>query len=231
MAAARIAGLISEYGLQPGDRLLTERALGDQLGVSRTVIREAVKMLAATGLVQARQGSGLYVGHAPVLLTVATIDLAAPLDPEHILNAFELRGILEMQTARLAAERITPRELQILRVAEEMTRAGAEADQWDLFNDGDCAFHQGMAEATHNPFLAASVASVKRLCSRALALALVGVPGSLAVAAAQHASILEAIREGNGAAAAAAMDIHLQTTAGSYRQEVRRRLAARVTAD
>src|SRR5438552_3077920 len=60
-AAAKIAEYIAQHGLQPGDRLPAGRGFGEQLGVSRTVVREAVKMLATTGFVRARQGSGLYV--------------------------------------------------------------------------------------------------------------------------------------------------------------------------
>ncbi len=226
--AVKIAELISEHGLKPGDRLPTERALGELLGVSRTVIREAVKMLATTGFVRARQGSGLYVAREPLPFAVATIDLSIPVDPDHIFSLFELRCTLEVQTARFAAERITPREVQVLDAAVIETRLGAETGDWDVFGKGDTAFHQGIAEATHNPLLAAAVATVHRLCSQAVALALTSAPGSPAIAAEQHAAILAAIRQGQGQAAADASELHLQTTVNSYRQEVRRRLVAHV---
>jgi DNA-binding FadR family transcriptional regulator len=132
--------------------------------------------------------------------------------------------MLEMQTARLAAERITPREVRTLEEAVTVNRLGAESDQVDQFNEGDVSFHQGIAEASRNPFLAASVATVFRLQRWAIAMVLAGVPGSLLVAAEQHAAILDAIRSGQSEDAAAAMRTHVQTVMSAYQQEVRRRL-------
>jgi DNA-binding FadR family transcriptional regulator len=223
-AAAKIAEFITTSGLRPGDRLPTERALGERLGVSRTVVREAIKVLAATGLVRTRQGSGLYVAGEPRPFATAAIDLLMPVDPEHMLSLFEFRCTLEMQSARLAAERITPRELHALQEAVTLNRLGAESDRVDQFNEGDVSFHQGLAAASRNPFLASSVAAVLRLQRWAIAMVLAGVPGSLLVAAEQHAAILEAIRNGQSEAAAAAMQTHVQTVMSAYQQEVRRRL-------
>ena len=112
--AARIADFIAAEALQPGERLPTERALGERLGVSRTVVREAIKVLSAGGLVRARQGSGLYVADRPHPFATAALDLSMPVDPEHMLNLFEFRLTLETQCAQLAAERSTPRELRAL---------------------------------------------------------------------------------------------------------------------
>jgi DNA-binding FadR family transcriptional regulator len=230
-AAAKIAEFITTSGLRPGDRLPTERALGERLGVSRTVVREAVKVLTATGLVRARQGSGLYVAAEPRPFATAAIDLSMPVDPAHMVSLFEFRCMLEMQTARLAAERITPREVHALQEAVTTNRLGAESDRVDQFNEGDVSFHQGIAEASRNPFLAASVATVFRLQRWAIAMVLSGVPGSLLVAAEQHAAILEAIRSGQSEAAAAAMQTHVQTVMSAYQQEVRRRLVGAAPPD
>ena len=222
--AGKIAELITKSGLEPGDRLPTEQALADQLGVSRTVVREAVKLLSATGVVRARRGSGLYVAGKPGLFATAMIDLSMPVDPEHMGSLFEFRCTQEMQTVRLATERITLRELRTLQEAVDLTRRAAEAGHRAEFEAGDAAFHQGIAEASRNPFLASAVATAHRLQRWAIDMVLSNAPSSLIVAAGEHVAILGMISEGQAEGAAALMRTHIQTTATAYQQEVRRRL-------
>jgi len=227
-AATKIAEFIRASGLRPGDRLPTERALGAQLGVSRTVVREAIKVLAATGLVRARQGSGLYVAAQPHPFATAAIDLSMPVDPEHMSSLFEFRRALETQTARLAAERITPRALRRLEEAVAAHRREAEAEPDNRFADPDMDFHRGIAEATHNPFFVSSVTTVFQLHARAIDMLIASTPGSVLVAADQHAAIYDAIRAGRPEAAAAAMEAHVQTVVTSYQREMRRRMLSAI---
>jgi len=227
-AATKIAEFIRASGLRPGDRLPTERALGEQLEVSRTVVREAIKVLVATGLVRTRQGSGLYVAAQPHPFEIAAIDLSMPVDPEHVRGLFEFRLTLETQTARLAAERITPRELrgleQTVAAYRQVVEHGARPGQPDESHDPDTAFHTGIAAATHNPFFTASVTTIHHLQGRAISLLIATVPGSLLVAADQHEAIYDAIHNGQPDNAAAAMGIHIDTVIAGYQQEVRRLL-------
>ncbi len=232
-AAAAITDLIRAGGLRPGDRLPTERALGARLGVSRTVIREAVRVLVATGLVRARQGSGLYVAGESYPFTSAALNLTLPVDPEHILSLFEFRSAVETQTARLAAERITPRELRTLEEQIALLRrvldssGHEETDAVDL----DGKFHLGVAAATHNHFFKETVAGLFQLQRRAIRLVLSGAPGSYRVAAEQHEAIFEAIRQGQPDVAASAMHTHLYTVRMAYEQEVRKLLNSSVPAE
>jgi len=62
--AELIEGYIAEHRLQPGDRLPTEQEFGDRFGVSRTIVRDAIKMLTPLGLVRTRRGSGIFVSYA-----------------------------------------------------------------------------------------------------------------------------------------------------------------------
>src|SRR5690349_4222380 len=84
IVAEKIVEFISNTGLQPGDRLPTEQKLGEQLGVSRGIVREAIKSLTATGLVAARKGVGVYVAGRPHLIAMPTLHLSMTVDPEHI---------------------------------------------------------------------------------------------------------------------------------------------------
>jgi DNA-binding FadR family transcriptional regulator len=228
--AASITGLIKESGLHAGDRLPTERALSERLGVSRTVVREAVKVLTAAGLVRARQGSGLYVANDPHPFATS-LTMAWPVEPERILDLFEFRRTLEMRTAHLAAERITPREVHAVEEALAQHFRMARAGELEQFShpsgitdqpNPDTLFHEGIASATHNDFFTRTVSTTHRLQTRAIALVLAHAPGSYLVAAEQHAAILDAIRRGDPEAAAAAMEAHIDTVRTAYLHEVRR---------
>src|SRR5262249_51534708 len=127
--ATKIVALIASSGLQAGNRLPTEQELGERLGVSRTVVREAVKVLVATGQVYTRKGSGLYVAARQSPFTAVALDPLVPVDPEHVISLYEFRLTLEVTTARLAAERSTPREVRILREALVLNESGANTEQ------------------------------------------------------------------------------------------------------
>jgi DNA-binding FadR family transcriptional regulator len=198
--------------------------LGEQLGVSRAMVREAVKLLTARGLVRTRRGSGIYVESGEYLGTTATIDLSMPVDPEHILALFEFRCLQETLTARLATERITHLEVHALEGAIERNRLGATTSQWELFVESDIDFHKGVAQAAHNSFLAETVEATFRLQRWAIRLATEGAPGSLLKSAEQHTEILNAIKSGDPEAAARAMQTHVQTVIIDYQTEVRRLL-------
>jgi DNA-binding transcriptional regulator YhcF (GntR family) len=102
----RIAELIVEYigkhQLRAGDRLPTEQEFGEQFGVSRTIVRDAIKMLTPSGVVRPRRGSGIFVGEELNLSSNTPLTLATLVPPEHIGELFDFRCVQEMQTARLA---------------------------------------------------------------------------------------------------------------------------------
>jgi GntR family transcriptional repressor for pyruvate dehydrogenase complex len=144
---ARLANDIRSGRLAPGARLPTEQALTSALGVSRTVVREAVAALRADGLVVTRRGSGAYVADP----TAGPFRIAAPKAAalHDVLEVMELRLAVEVEAAALAAERANRRQAGAIRAAwRAIDRAlhrgeGAVAE--------DFAFHRAIAEATGNP--------------------------------------------------------------------------------
>ena len=106
----RIKKEIGGGRLLPGARLPTEQELMTAMGVSRTVVREAVAALRADGLVTTRQGSGAYVA-ADVSRVPFRIDPEGLSSIDDVLAVMELRQAIEVEAAALAAERITPRRL------------------------------------------------------------------------------------------------------------------------
>ena len=227
IVASRIMQLIAEGGFKPGDRLPTERELGRELGVSRHTVSQAVKVLAVSGVLRSRQGSGIYVTRTSPPTASAFINVTVRGDPQQVQQLCEFRMTLEMQTARLAAERITPRLLRRIEDAALATKASAERQEGSQFSEADRDFHLGIAEASSNDYLASAVAAVIPVqfwAGDSVMGIEGGKPGNPLTAAAQHLAIYQGIRDGDAEAAARAMQQHIETTWENYQLEVRRRM-------
>ncbi|HEU4563606.1 MAG TPA: FadR/GntR family transcriptional regulator [Gemmatimonadaceae bacterium] len=141
---------ISLGRLAPGDRLPTEGELTASFGVSRTTVREAVAALAHAGLLDVRQGDGTYVRAHPGVAE----SLDRRLQRAAILHVYEVRRPLEMEAARLAAERRSDADAAVLRrLLEERDAARARGDTPRAV-ELDVEFHTGIALASQNPVLA-----------------------------------------------------------------------------
>lgn len=133
--------------LAPGARLPTEQELTTTMGVSRTVVREAVAALRADGLVVTRRGSGAYVAANP---TASPFRIVSPRlgTIGDILDVMELRLAVEVEAAARAAERATRKQIAAIRAAlRDIDRA---LRQGDGAVAEDFAFHRAIAEATGN---------------------------------------------------------------------------------
>jgi GntR family transcriptional repressor for pyruvate dehydrogenase complex len=226
LVAEQILQLIAELKLRPGDRMPTENDLAAQLGTSRTVVREAVKILSAIGRIRAQKGRGLYVADDDGMLGSARWGgFFLPTDLDHVYMLFEFRRVQETAASRLAATRATPAELRAIEAAAETCRQGHLTGQTALFDRGDDDFHLGIAAASHNDFLVASVREARRLQRQSSTIGLHGTVGDHAEEAIEeHAAIYQAIRDGDPEAAAQATAVHLDNTLQDYRREIQRRL-------
>src|SRR3954468_23778083 len=115
VAEMMLKTILSER-LSVGDRLPSERELGEQFGVSRTVVREAVRALAAKGVIEVRTGSGLRVAAVDAAAVRESMSLflhGVGLDFEKV---HEVRSLLEVHLAGLAAERASDEDIALLRV-------------------------------------------------------------------------------------------------------------------
>ncbi|MFD4939191.1 FadR/GntR family transcriptional regulator [Streptomyces virginiae] len=179
-----------------GARIPTEPELVELLGVARNTVREAVRALAHNGLLDIRQGSGTYV--------IATSELAgvmhrrfAGAEPRHIA---ELRSTLESSAARLAAERRTERDLvQLDALLARREEAWASGDA-EVFVAADVSLHMAVVTASHNDVLIELYADLGDLVADWLRA---DVGTELHPSAhLDHARLIEAIRRGDGDAAA-----------------------------
>jgi DNA-binding FadR family transcriptional regulator len=225
LAAEQILELIARSQLRPGDRMPTENEIAAELGTSRTVVREAIKILSALGRIRAQKGRGLYVADDGGMLGMRWDGFFLPTDLDHVYMLFEFRRVQESEASRLAATRATPAELRAIETAAQTCRDGHATGRPEVFRQGDSQFHLSIAAASHNPFLVATVREARRLLLQSATIGLHDtIGGHAAEAVEEHAAIYRAIRDGDADGAARAATVHLDNTLEDYRREIKRRL-------
>lgn len=215
-AARQLQRLILDTGLQSGDLLPPERRLGELLGVSRTVVREAVRSLVAKGLLEVRQGDGTRVRFPDV--GTATEVVANMLRGEGAGLAFprihEVRRLLEVEIASLAAERHTEDDLELLREALRATAASSDPGAWAR---ADIAFHARLADATHNALFGVLLASMAEILLE-LRLTAARLEDTQQRAQALHEAIFAAVARRSPGAARKAMREHMVEAEQSFQR-------------
>jgi DNA-binding FadR family transcriptional regulator len=202
--AATLERAIAQGQYQPGQRLASERDLAEELGVSRPTVRRAVIALEMRGLLESRQGSGIYVRRRTV---------AVPVPRELDIGAFdqaEARRLFEGEVAALAATLITDEELAYLEsVAAEMNNEKATKEQSEL---ADRQFHTTIARATRNSAIVRVIENTwdlrykSPLCLQMLDRAREVRSRPLRD---EHQEIIDSLRTRDPRAARAAMQAHL----------------------
>lgn len=191
----QLLGRIRAGDYLPGSRLPTERELGELFGVSRGVIREAIKVLITLGAVESRQGSGTYVASDLTPMVSRALVLSARPEPGSLRELMEMRLPLERFAAGLAAERRSAGQLRSIAAAAAETEAAAGQDDWDAFGRADLRFHTLIYAATGNALLITVMNAIREIQQSTTAM-IAAVSGSMPVAANQHRVIAEAIRAG-----------------------------------
>ena len=142
--------------LEVGSKLPTEVQLVKELGVSRTVVREAISRLRNAGLVEPRQGSGVFVLQPATTPLDLSVSQKRGTDTKaKVLQIVEVRRAIEAEAAGLAAERSTSADVAAMRTALDTIERAIDAGGDGV--DEDLAFHRTIAESTGNPVLAATV--------------------------------------------------------------------------
>ncbi len=149
--ADEILSMVAEQRFQAGDKLPNENELSAELGVSRATLREAVRTLAASGVLEIRRGVGTFVAAETGQIDGA--DMFGKLSDAQIgaRDLYEIRLIFEPQAAYLAAQRASDTELaRILsygREVERLIESGGDRTR------AEQSFHKAIAKATHNAFI------------------------------------------------------------------------------
>lgn len=202
----RIQGLVEAGEIVPGDQLPPERELADRLGVSRTSLRQALTALEALGMIEIRHGAGAYLVATEPERVVHSLAITLAEQNKRLPEAMEARMALERFIAGLAASRRTTADLKRARGA--LARMEREIAAGGLGTDGDAEFHQALWSAAHNRLLQQLLTSLQDQIARIREESLSQVDRPHRSLAA-HWRILEAVEQGDAAAAVAAMDSHL----------------------
>jgi GntR family transcriptional regulator, transcriptional repressor for pyruvate dehydrogenase complex len=151
---SQVARMVSDEILagrfQVGDRLPAERELAETFGVSRNVVREAIARLRFEGAVEPRQGSGVFVMGNQANLALR-LDAEILRDRSLFANLFELRSILEVEAAGLAAARRSRKHLTAIGAALERLYRSQRTPR---AVDADLEFHRAIARASNNAYVA-----------------------------------------------------------------------------
>lgn len=197
--ASAIADGILDGRLKPGERL-DEAGLAQLHGVSRTPVREALRQLTASGLIDTRPRKGAVVSKAT---------------PDQIESLFVAMAEMEATCARLCALSMTPVERRRLEARQEAMLALAEAGDPDAYSDANVAFHSAIYTGAHNAPLADYAMSLRRRVGP-FRRAQFRMQGRLIRSNQEHGAVVRAIVAGDAAGAHAAMLHHVSLVEDAY---------------
>lgn len=191
-------------GALPAGTALDEQGLADRFGASRTPVREALRQLAVSGLVEIRPRRGVVVTR---------------LTAEAIMDMFETMAEIEAMAIRLATYRMTPLERSHLMRLHESSRALVEAHDVDAYDGFNRAFHEGLYQATHNGFLVEQAIGVRTRLS-AFRRTQLRQGDRVRRSFEEHDGVMIAISQGDGEEASRRMRAHMLNAASALGQYI-----------
>jgi GntR family transcriptional repressor for pyruvate dehydrogenase complex len=207
--AQQLAAEIKAGRLASGAKLPPEARLVEQFAVSRTVVREAVSRLKSLGLVDSRQGSGVYVAASPPFEPL-NFDARSADSQSAVAQMVEVRRALEAEAAALAAQRRTAADVkriqQAVQALDKAVAGGGDGVEEDL------RFHRSIAQAAHNPFLMDTLDYLAQFMRGAISVTRANEARRADFTTqvrGEHAAIADAIAAGDVARARAAAGRHM----------------------
>lgn len=178
---------------------LDEQQLADRFGASRTPVREALRQLAVSGLVEMRPRRGVVVTR---------------MTAERIMDMFEAMAEIESLCVRLATHRMTPIERSHLLRLHDASKAMVAAGDYDAYDAFNREFHESIYRATHNGFLAEQAMAVRTRLN-AFRRTQLRQDDRIVRSRAEHDGVMEAISQGDGEEAARRMRAHMLNAASA----------------
>ncbi|MEG6521266.1 FadR/GntR family transcriptional regulator [Desulfotomaculum sp. 1211_IL3151] len=213
-----IRNLIATGQLKPGDRLPTERDMAENFGVSRTVIRDAVKTLAGIGLLDVKHGVGIFVATPDGSVVGQHLSQLLQYHLETLEHIYEVRILLEKAAAFWAAQRCTPEDYIKLKNLLEEAHNVDEADYPDRFAELNRNFHILVAEASQNPVVAIMTENILDMLEHTT-VETHRIPGRAVRSIDEHERVLTAIIEHKAEEAKKVMEEHLSSVLETHRKE------------
>lgn len=225
--AEYLRGLIESEHLQPGEQLPTERELAEMLGVSRVPVREAMRTLAAHGLVEIRRGRGVFVSPRALEATIDQLTTALLKQRDAFTELFAVRRLLEPASAQWAAARAEePDVARLERIVSDMeAAAAADPPDLDTIGERDIQLHVAIASCSENRVLVRIMQAIQDLHREQLETSQ-RYEGRVAATLKDHRRIVAAIAGGDPVAAQAAMLDHLAASEAAALRRIEGRDAA-----
>ncbi|PRY36758.1 FadR/GntR family transcriptional regulator [Umezawaea tangerina] len=220
-AIDRIRDLIGSGELSPGSKLPPEQQLAAELGLSRNLMREAVKALVVARVLEIRRGDGTYVTSLEPEVLLGGISSAVELlRGDTLLEITEVRRLFEPVATGLAATRISAGEL--FEVEQHLHAMRAARDDVELLNQHDAAFHRAVVAATGNATLTTLLEGISSRTVRARVWRGLVDDKAASRTLAEHEAIYEALVLRDAGLAQAAALLHINTTERWLREHVGR---------
>jgi GntR family transcriptional repressor for pyruvate dehydrogenase complex len=204
--------------LKEGERLSTQEELARQFGVSRTVMREALRTLSSLGLIESRQGRGTFVRSPDAETLMKPMFHALVLDEVSTRELMETRYYLERIIARLAAKRIDDEQIESLRTLVSSMEQHVKDGNLDAFVKEDLAFHLELANISKNSILRRLTETLREMMFN-LVNNVSQIPGTAEQAVELHKKIFHALSQKDPDLADQAMRQHLLDTIHALREE------------
>lgn len=205
----KIISLIQTDGYKVGDRLPSLQELSQTFGVGKPTIREALSVLASSGILEIRHGYGIVLKRPPLEIGNILVQLNT-VDTEKLLHWIEFRRGIEGEAASLAAQRRTPEELKAIEEAHEQVKE--EISRGTPTAESDYRFHRSIALATHNPIIINAVTTFSQVFHQHFELSIRHskyLPWHRELTIEEHGKIVKAIQHKHPREARSAMLEHL----------------------
>ncbi|WP_296081520.1 FadR/GntR family transcriptional regulator [uncultured Agrobacterium sp.] len=214
--AREIQSLIQKGVLKPGEKIQSQRELSEQFGVSRASLREALLTLETLGMVKTEAGRGTFVT-SPAERTAGPAANMAPWRYSQSYSAFDVfqtRALLEGEIAKLAAGRLTQRQLDEMEQATETMERSWEKQDVISNVEADLQFHSTIVSGCSNAMMQALYQTVRELITETQRQPIpITDPARMRNSIAEHRRVIEALRLNDGNLAKAEMETHIRNTA------------------
>lgn len=209
--AERLREMITEEEIYKyGEKLPNENELSESLGISRTTLREAIRILVAEGLLEVKRGRGTFVAQRINQLTDSGIEMPDFSEMKITLrDLYEARMIFEPEAAALACKRATDGEIEeILRLGEECQRQVKLDPRGTGRITSESEFHGAIVKASHNDFLQQFMPTITKAIEQTFALN-INLDVIAEDAYKDHIMIMEFLKRRNAKALKSAVTVHL----------------------